>query len=92
MFFVEYLGEVMITQVGGRIGSGVARDPRRKAQSVQFKNSTYIPYKGSNESIYREQEKKALRTSALIVAGSILFMVSYFLISALSSKKIKAVA
>ena len=41
------LGEVMITQVSG-LSSGVAtKDPRRKAQRIQFRHSTQIPYQSS---------------------------------------------
>ena len=87
MFFVGYLGEIMITQVSGRISTSVFKDPRRRAQSVQFKNRNYIPYKGNNEADNKEQVKKAVFTSVAVVAGSIAFMIGYFLLSARGLKK-----
>jgi len=78
----------MITQVGGRIRTDVSKDPRRRAQSVQFRNRICIPYQGKGDDSYTPQEQKALRTSLLVVAGSMLFMVAYFTITALGTKKV----
>lgn len=78
----------MITQVSGFNASGVYKDPRRKAQSFQFKHRAVIPYKGGYEDPYARPKNNALFTSISIVAGSILFTAGYFLLSALSYKKI----
>lgn len=79
------LGEVMITQVNS-LGSPVLRDPRRKAQSVQFKHRSNIPFKNDYNEQYVQQKNNALWTSISIVGGSLLFMLGYFLFSALKSK------
>ena len=71
----------MITQVNA-YGSGVVKDPRRKAQSVQFKHRANIPYTGQYNKEFEQQRNNALWTSFSIVAGSILFTVGYFMISA----------
>ena len=78
----------MITQVSGLNTSGVFKDPRRKAQSFQFKHRANIPYQGGYEDPYVRQKNNALLTSISIVAGSVLFTVGYFLLSALSLKKL----
>ena len=78
----------MITQVSGFNSSGVFKDPRRKAQSFQFKNRANIQYKGGYDDPYARQRNNALLTSMSVVAGSILFIVGYFLFSALSLKKL----
>lgn len=70
----------MITQVNG-LGSGVIKDPRRKAQSVQFKHRSTIPYKSGYNEQYAQQKNNALWTSLSIVAGSILFAIGYFMLT-----------
>lgn len=74
----------MITQVCCPNNGGVAKDPRRKAQSVQFKHHSNIPYyqnySGYSNS-YREEEQKAMRTSTAVVLGSFLCVLGYFLFS-----------
>lgn len=82
----------MITQVSGLDSIRVKRDPRRKAQSVQFKNRANIPYKGGYDDMYAKQRDNALWTSVSIVAGSILFTIGYFMITALNAKKGKVPA
>ncbi len=81
----------MITQVSGFNAGGVARDPRRKAQSIQFKRQSKIPYKSANNSAYakefKKQQKHALGTSVAIVAGSVLFTVGYFMLSGLKTMR-----
>lgn len=89
MFFVRYLGEVMITQVSGLNTSGVIKDPRRKAQSIQFKHRANIPYKGGYNEQYEKQKSNALWTSVSIVLGAVLFTIGYFLVSALKDKSLK---
>lgn len=75
----------MIKQVNGSILSVCKNDPRRKAQSVQFKHRSTIPYKQTYKQEYAEQKRRAMATSISIVAGSVLFTFAYFLISAMRS-------
>lgn len=86
---LKYLGEVMITQVGGCNTVGVTKDPRRKAQRVQFKDCSNIPYtqnyKYNKE--YERQQKNALWTSVLIVLGALLFTTGYFMLSSMKKAK-----
>ncbi len=78
----------MITKVTGHAAVGVAKDPRRKSQSVQFKKRPTIPYKSGEELLeYRRQQKNALFTSMSIVAGSLLFTIGYFALA--GAKRIK---
>lgn len=79
----------MITQVSGFNSSGVFKDPRRKAQSFQFKHHANIPYQGSYNDPYVRPKSNAVLTSISIIAGSILFTVGYFMISALSARNLK---
>lgn len=74
----------MITQVNA-LGSGVIKDPRRKAQSVQFKRGADIPYKSGYNEQFTRQKNNALWTSFSIVAGSILFTIGYFMLAALNT-------
>lgn len=78
---IRYSGEVMITQVSGFNVSGVTKDPRRKAQSIQFKRHSNIPYKSGYDEEFERQQRNALWTSISIVVGSVLFVVGYFLLS-----------
>lgn len=78
----------MITQVSGFNSSGVFKDPRRKAQSFQFKHHANIPYQGSYDDPYVRQKNNAVLTSISIVAGSVLFTVGYFMLSALSMRNV----
>lgn len=77
----------MITQVSGLDVRGVSKDPRRKAQSIQFRHRSNIPYQKSYEEAFARQQKNALWTSISIVAGSILFTSLYFMISAFQKSK-----
>ena len=80
----------MITQVCGPSVSGIPKDPRRKAQSVQFKHHSNISYSQnytSSNNPYIEQEQKAMRTSTSIVIGSVLCVLGYFLLSGLKKSK-----
>lgn len=70
----------MITQVSGLDTRGVTKDPRRKAQSVQFKKQLNIPYTQNNDTEHVRQKKNALWTSVSIIAGALLLVVGYFLI------------
>ena len=70
----------MITQVSGPNSDVVVKDPRRKAQRVQFKHSAQIPYQ-SSYSKYERQQKNALWTSIYIVLGSVIFTAGYLLLS-----------
>jgi len=85
--YVGYLGEVMITQISGLNASGVTKDPRRKAQRIQFKHSANIPYKSNYHPEYERQQRSALYTSVSIVIGSVLFTVGYFMLSGLKNIK-----
>ena len=85
--YVGYLGEVMITQISGLNANGVTKDPRRKAQRIQFKHSANIPYKSNYNSEYERQQRSALYTSVSIVIGSVLFTVGYFMLSGLKTIK-----
>ena len=77
----------MITQVGSQNSISCAtRDPRRKSQSVQFRNRSIIPYKGENIDVKRQQNS-ALLSSLAIVAGSVLFTMGFFLLSAIKNMK-----
>jgi len=73
----------MITKVNCLDASGAVKDPRRKAQSMQFKNSATIPYQSGYNHQFEKQKNNALWTSISIVAGSILFTVGYFMVSAI---------
>lgn len=84
---IGYLGDVMITQVSGLNTSGVTKDPRRKAQRIQFKHSANIPYKSNYNLEYERQQRNALLTSVSIVMGSVLFTVGYFMLSGLKHVK-----
>lgn len=87
LFYIGYLGEVMITQVSGLNVNSVAKDPRRKAQSVQFKHSSRVAYKQNYENEYAAQQRKSLMTSIAIVAGAILVTIGYFVFSGLKQAK-----
>jgi len=84
---VGYLGDVMITQVSGLNAGGVAKDPRRKAQRIQFKRGSNIPYQSNYNKDYDRQQRNALLTSVSIVIGSVLFTVGYFMLSGLKNVK-----
>lgn len=81
----------MITQVNGFNAGGVARDPRRKAQSIQFKRQSKIPYKSAANSTYakefKKQQNNAIGKSIAVVAGAFLFGVGYFMISGLRTMR-----
>jgi len=74
----------MITKINGLDARGTAKDPRRKTQRMQFKNGTSIPYQYGYSQQYSKQKNNTLLTSVAIVAGSILFTVGYFVLSALA--------
>lgn len=78
----------MITQVSSLSGGCAARDPRRKAQSIKFRHHADIPYKSGYNEQYEHQKNNALLTSITIIASSFLFMLGYFLVSALRTGKI----
>lgn len=82
MYSYEDIGEEMITKVNGPSFSGIVKDPRRKAQSMQFKNSSFISAKNDCGDQFVQRKNNALLTSVSIVAGSILFTVGYFMLSA----------
>ena len=77
----------MITQISGLNAGGVTKDPRRKAQRIQFKHRSNIPYKSNYDRETDRQQKNALWTSASIVMGSVLFTVGYFMLSGLKHVK-----
>lgn len=77
----------MITQVSSFDTRGITKDPRRKAQSVQFKNKLNIPYTQNNDTEYVKQKKNALWTSVTIVAGTLLFAVGFLLLSGMKTAK-----
>lgn len=78
----------MITQVSAANVSGVAKDPRRTARHIRFKNKPGIPYRGSStEAEYEKHKKNAFKTNAAIVLGAIAFMFGYFLLSGLERAK-----
>lgn len=78
----------MITQVSGLNSVSVAKDPRRKAQSIQFKSPrSNISYKSDHNELYHRQKNDALWTSISIVAGSTLFTLGYFVFMALKKAK-----
>lgn len=76
----------MITQVSGLSGNSVvAKDPRRKSQSVRFKHRPMTAYKQSctfHEANHSPQ-RNALINSAVVVAGASLFTIGYFTITGL---------
>lgn len=73
----------MITQVSAANVCGVAKDPRRTAQRIQFKNKPEIPYKGNSETEYERQQKSAFKTNVAIILGAVAFMMGYFFLSGL---------
>ena len=81
----------MITSVNSFNPSGVIKDPRRKSQSVQFKERAVVPYKDAYTQQHSNQKSNALLTSSSIVAGSVLFTIGYFLLSAMSMSAKKAI-
>ncbi len=89
VFFLEYSGEVMITQISGLDSVSAAKDPRRKSQSIRFKHPrSNISYKSGDYPVaYNHQKNEALLTSISIVAGSTLFTLGYFLFMALKKAK-----
>lgn len=82
----------MITQVGGLDTCCVIKDPRRKAQSIQFKRRTNTPYQNGYNEQYERQKNNALWTSVSIVLGAVLFTLGYFIISAMHDKNFKNLA
>lgn len=87
LLYLGLLGEVMITQVNGLEAYRVPKDPRRKSQSIQFRNHSQIPYKSNYDEEFARQQKNAFWTSISIVAGSVLFTVVYFLLSGMKNVK-----
>lgn len=79
----------MITQVMS-YNPAVRKDPRRKAQSVQFKEHSNIPYTQNHkyEREYVRQRKNALWTSVSIVLGALLFTMGYFMLSNIKKAKL----
>lgn len=78
----------MITQVSSlNAFGGVLRDPRRKAQSVQFRNNSKIQYTGEYGRKISKEQNSALWSSIAIVAGSILFTLGFFMLTALKNMK-----
>lgn len=88
-FLLEYSGEVMITQISGLNVVNAAKDPRRKSQSIRFKQPhSGISYKsGGYKDVYTHQKNEALLTSVSIVAGATLFTLGYFLFMALKKAR-----
>ncbi len=77
----------MITQVSSLNLKESVRDPRRKSQSLRFKNRSVIPYRGTLSDSYDRAKKDAFWNSVAIVAGSVLFTVAYLLLSAIKRAK-----
>lgn len=78
----------MITQVSTANVGGVAKDPRRTAQRIRFKNKPDIPYRGSSaETEYERQQKSAFKTNLAIILGAVAFMFGYFLLSGLEKAR-----
>lgn len=79
----------MITQVSGRNAVSVTKDPRRKAQSIQFRDRSNIPYTQNYkyDREYERQQKNALWTSVSIVLGALLFTMGYFMLSSMKKAK-----
>lgn len=73
----------MITQVSGLNAIGSAKDPRRKAQSIQFRHHSNIPYTQNYkyDKTYERQQKNALWTSAAIVIGALFATMGYFVLT-----------
>jgi len=78
----------MITKVSSlNTCGGIVRDPRRKTQSVQFRNNSKIQYTGEASDGLSQQQNSALWSSVAIVAGSILFTMGFFMLSAMKNMK-----
>ena len=78
--FIKVLGEVMITQIGGPDTISVAKDPRRKSQSLKFNSHAEIP---SNPKVFKNSMDtyngkspidKAFWTSIYSVLGAVLLV------------------
>ena len=78
---------VFFTQVSAFNVSGVTKDPRRKAQSIQFKRHSNIPYKSGYDEEFEREQRNALWTSVSIVVGAVVFVVGYFLLSGIKRVK-----
>ena len=76
----------MITKISGLNTCGTIKDPRRKTQNMQFKNTSNLSYQSGHNDQFVKQKNNALFTSISIVAGSILFTAGYFMLSALTLK------
>lgn len=79
----------MITRVSATSPSCPFKDPRRKAQSVQFKNKLNLTYDEASKALYKEQKRNAMLTSIYIVAGSIAFTIGYFFVNTFNFKNLK---
>jgi V8-like Glu-specific endopeptidase len=77
----------MITQVSGLNSGGAVKDPRRKAQRIQFRNTTKIPYQGISVDEYERQKKDALWTSVYVVVSSLLLTSAYLFFSGIKDFK-----
>lgn len=79
----------MITQIGGLNSIGLVKDPRRTSRHARFKNESLanIPYKGNYDEEDVSEQRKVVKTSILILLGSVLFMMGYFVLSGLKGYK-----
>ena len=74
----------MITKISGLNTSGSANATHRKSQSTNFRNTSNIPFQGGYKEHSGKQADNAMLTSVSIVAGSILFTIAYFMLSAIT--------
>lgn len=79
----------MIPQVCNPNVDGIVKDPRRKAQRVQFNQhamlASNITYKSNYKEEYEKQQRNALATSLLVVLGALFFATAYFMFSGLKN-------
>ncbi len=63
----------------------IHKDPRRKAQSIQFKRDSEVVPRSSYAEEYERQQKNALFASAVIIVGAVMGTIGYFMVSSLRS-------
>jgi len=68
------IGGVMISQIGGLDSCRAAKDPRRKAQSMRFKNNATAPSHIRYKALNKSPKESAAWTSFSIFVGSALFL------------------
>jgi len=83
LFYIQDIGGVMISQISGLDSCCAIKDPRRKAQSMRFKNNADTSVQTKNAPVNKSPKENAIWTSFSIIVGAVVFVVGYFMVSSM---------